>query len=69
MRVALMPSAFWPAVGGVEELTARLAKALQQGGDLVEIWAPLDLSLDIPAHETYQELTVRRFPVPRLQRN
>ena len=64
MRVVLMPSAFWPAVGGVEELTTRLAKALQQGGDLVEIWAPLDPSLDIPAHEAYEELTVRRFPMP-----
>src|SRR5207253_1917908 len=38
MRVALFPSAYAPWVGGVEELTRRLAVELERGGDEVEIW-------------------------------
>lgn len=59
-----MPSAFWPAVGGVEELTRHLADALRQAGDAVEVWAPLDPHGGLPAHETCQGITLRRFSMP-----
>jgi glycogen(starch) synthase len=38
VRVALLPSAYAPSVGGVEELTRRLGDQLVAGGDQVEIW-------------------------------
>ncbi len=59
-----MPSAFCPAVGGVEELTAQLARALQREGDLVEVWAPLYSHLELPTQENWGGLTIRRFPMP-----
>src|ERR1035441_7074282 len=49
MRIALLPSAYAPAVGGVEELTARLAHRFQGAGDDVEVWTnrhPADLPPD-----------------------
>lgn len=64
MRTALLPSAFWPAVGGVEELTRRLADALSEAGDNVEIWAPLDPREPAPRREIWCGLAVRRFPMP-----
>jgi glycogen(starch) synthase len=64
MRVALLPSDFWPAVGGVEELTRRLAEALIEAGDSVEIWAPLDRRRPLAPRETWCGLEVRRFPMP-----
>ena len=36
-RVALLPSAYPPALGGVEELTRHLALALVEAGDQVEV--------------------------------
>jgi len=64
MRVAIMPSAFWPAVGGVEELTRRLADALVERGDSVEIWAPMDSRRRLPHDESCEGLRVRRFAMP-----
>lgn len=64
MRVALLPSAFWPALGGVEELTRRLADALGEAGDTVEIWAPLDPVNPAERKETWCGLSVRRFAMP-----
>lgn len=63
-RVALMPSAYPPSVGGVEELTRHLALALVAAGDEVEVWTGLP---DDHADETVEVrdgLVVRRFPMP-----
>ncbi len=38
MRVALFPSLYAPHVGGVEELTRRLAEEYVARGDEVEVW-------------------------------
>lgn len=60
MRVALLPSAYAPAVGGVEELTHRLAERLVLGGDSVEVWTnrhPATLA----RRETIGRVNVRRF--------
>ena len=32
-RIVLLPSAYWPSVGGVEELTRHLALSLVSAGD------------------------------------
>jgi glycogen(starch) synthase len=63
-RVALLPSAYPPALGGVEELTRHLALALVDAGDDVEVWT---LHGDDSRPETVEvrdELIVRRFPMP-----
>ena len=67
MRIALVPSAYAPAVGGVEELTARLARRLLNSGDDVEVWTIRHPS-DLPEDEDLDGVRVRRFllPMPRL---
>ena len=35
MRIALLPSAYHPSLGGVEELSRHLALTLRAGGDQV----------------------------------
>ncbi|HZS30098.1 MAG TPA: glycosyltransferase family 4 protein [Gaiellaceae bacterium] len=67
MRIALLPSAFAPAVGGVEELTARLARQLIETGDEVEVWT-IRHPAGLAATEPIDGITVRRFelPLPRL---
>jgi glycogen(starch) synthase len=67
MRIALVPSAYAPAVGGVEELTARLARRLSDFGDDVEVWT-IRHPADLPADEAVDGVRVRRFllPMPRL---
>lgn len=64
MRVALFPSSFAPAVGGVEELTQKLGECLLAHGDQVEVWTPRDPSTLPPAIEKVGALTVRRFDMP-----
>ena len=63
MRIALLPSAYAPSVGGVEELTRRLAGRLVAGGDQVEIWTIRHLA-SMPADELIDGLRVRRFTLP-----
>jgi glycosyltransferase involved in cell wall biosynthesis len=67
MRVALLPSAYAPAVGGVEELTARLAHRLQGANDDTEIWT-IRHPADLPDDEVIDGVRVRRFdmPMPRM---
>src|SRR3954451_1231936 len=60
MRILLMPSAYAPAVGGVEELTRRLADRLVEAGDVVGVWANRHPE-HLAAHETIGGHTVRRF--------
>jgi glycogen(starch) synthase len=63
VNVALLPSAFAPAVGGVEELTRRLADRLVAAGDRVEVWT-IRHPAELPADETLDGLRVRRFRLP-----
>ena len=63
-RVALMPSAYPPAVGGVEELTRHLALALVAAGDEVEVWTLLGDDSAPETVEVLDGLVVRRFPMP-----
>ena len=63
-RIALLPSSYPPALGGVEELSRHLALALVAAGDEVEVWTP---QIDDRAHETAEirdGLVVRRLPLP-----
>jgi glycosyltransferase involved in cell wall biosynthesis len=66
VRIALIPSAYAPAVGGVELLTADLARHLVEAGDIVEVWTTLHPP-DLADDETIDGLRVRRFafPMPR----
>lgn len=64
MRIALLPSSYPPALGGVEELTRHLALSLISAGDQVEVWTLLP---DDSAKETVEimdDIIVRRFPMP-----
>lgn len=62
-RVALIPSAYLPSLGGVEELTRHLALALTRHGDQVEVWT--QQADQRPASiEVLDGLTTRRFPFP-----
>jgi glycogen synthase len=63
MRVALIPSAYAPAIGGVEELTARLAAQLRGAGDEVEVWTHRHPA-DLPAEQELNGVAVRRFAFP-----
>ncbi len=63
-RVALIPSAYPPAVGGVEELTRHLALSLVAAGDEVEVWTLLGDDSAPETVEVRDGLVVRRFPMP-----
>ena len=63
-RVVLLPSAYPPSVGGVEELTRHLALALVSAGDEVEVWTGLPDDHDPETVEVRDGLVVRRFPMP-----
>jgi glycogen synthase len=66
MKIVLLPSAYAPAVGGVEELTAHLARRLLEAGDDVEVWT-IRHPADLPEDEHIEGVRVRRFvlPLPR----
>jgi glycogen(starch) synthase len=63
-RVALLPSAYPPALGGVEELTRHLALALVDAGDEVEVWTLHGDDARPETVEVRDDLIVRRFPMP-----
>ena len=63
MRVALLPSAYAPAVGGVEELTRRLAHRLVDAGDEVEVWT-IRHPPTLPNDDRVDGVRVRRFGLP-----
>lgn len=63
MRIALLPSAYAPAVGGVEELTRRLADRLVSAGDQVEVWT-FRHPAELPVDEIVDGVRVRRFALP-----
>ncbi len=62
-RIALLPSSYPPALGGVEELTRHLALALVETGDQVEVWTQ-GADGARPTSETRDGLVVRRLPLP-----
>jgi len=63
-RVALIPSSYLPALGGVEELTRHLALTLQSAGDAVEVWTGQADASGQPTVATLDGVVVRRFPMP-----
>ncbi len=63
-RVALLPSAYPPALGGVEELTRHLALALVDAGDEVEVWTLHGNDSSPETVEVRDDLIVRRLPMP-----
>lgn len=62
IRVLLVPSSYAPNLGGVEELTARLATALERHGDRVMVvtnrWPA-----EVRSTEVVGGIDVRRFPM------
>ncbi len=64
MRIALLPSSYLPALGGVEELTRHLALSLRLGGDNVEVWTLLPDDSQPETVEILDDLVVRRLPMP-----
>jgi glycogen synthase len=64
MRIALLPSSYLPALGGVEELTRHLALALRDAGDEVEVWTLLPDDSDPESVEILDGIVVRRLPMP-----
>jgi glycogen(starch) synthase len=63
-RIALMPSAYPPSVGGVEELSRQLALTLRTSGDEVEIWTSHLDHRDKAQTSVQDGIVVRRFPMP-----
>jgi glycogen(starch) synthase len=63
-RIALVPSAYLPTLGGVQELTRHLALSLREAGDDVEVWTQQADEVGSPTVETMDGITVRRFPFP-----
>ena len=61
-RVALLPSAYPPALGGVEESTRHLALALVDAGDEVEVWTLHGDDAEPETVEVRDDLIVRRLP-------
>lgn len=60
MKILLMPSAFWPHKGGVEELTLKLAQHLLRRGHTVTVLTNL-WPLDLPVTEVVDGVQVRRL--------
>jgi glycosyltransferase involved in cell wall biosynthesis len=58
-----MPSAYAPAVGGVEELSERLAQQLIGSGHRIEVWTHRHPP-ELPAVDTIRGITIRRFVMP-----
>ena len=57
MTIALVPSAFHPSLGGVEELTRQLAHRLVSPLVITQRWPR-----DLPAYEDFEGLQLHRFP-------
>jgi glycosyltransferase involved in cell wall biosynthesis len=61
MKIALFPSAFHPSLGGVEELSLRLAQAWQETGHNVRVYTER-WPRDLPEKEIHEGVQVRRYP-------
>lgn len=60
MKIALFPSAFHPSLGGVEELSLRLAQAWQTQGHAVRVFTER-WPRDLPTVDEVEGVAVRRF--------
>lgn len=60
LRIALFPSAFYPSLGGVEELSLRLAQAWQAAGHGVRVYTER-WPRGLPAVDSVEGVEVRRF--------
>lgn len=67
VRVALLPSSYHPSVGGVEELTRRLAAELVARGHIVQVWSSRRDGDATPRRDVIDGVSVQRFtfPMPR----
>ena len=67
VRVALLPSSYYPSVGGVEELTRRLAGELVARDHSVQVWSSRRDGDTTPRRDVIDGVSVRRFtfPMPR----
>lgn len=63
MRIALVPSAYAPAIGGVERVAQQLARHLQAAGDTVEVWT-IHHPSTLAREEVVEGVRVRRLPCP-----
>jgi glycosyltransferase involved in cell wall biosynthesis len=63
VKIALVPSSYAPAIGGIEEVTRQLARQLLARGDDVEVWTHRHPA-DLPASETVAGVPVHRFAFP-----
>jgi glycogen(starch) synthase len=61
VRIALVPSSYAPAVGGVERVTAQLARHLIAAGDGVEVWTTRHPA-ELPPMDEVDGVLVRRLP-------
>ena len=61
MRIALLPSAYAPSVGGVEVLTTQLGRQLLRNGHEVEVWTGRTRGDALAEAETVEGIRVRRF--------
>ena len=64
MKIALFPSAFYPNLGGVEELTRQLAHALTRRAHQISI-VTQRWPRDLPAHEEFEGLRLHRVAFAR----
>lgn len=67
MRVLLVPSVYYPSVGGVEEHVRNLAHQLLDRGHDVQVWTSRSAGDDLPEHDLVAGVVIRRwtFPAPR----
>jgi glycogen synthase len=68
VRIVLLPSAYEPAVGGVEEQSKRLVSHLTALGHELEVWTNRHPP-ELPQAEDIAGVTVRRFPMPCRRRS
>lgn len=61
MNIALFPSAFYPSLGGVEELVRQLAMQLRRDGEDVSVYTNR-WPRNLPSTDTVDGLEVVRFP-------
>ena len=64
MKIALFPSAFAPMIGGIEELTAKLAIELASSGDEVEIWVSVPDAAGKHQSSRIGDVVIQRLPMP-----
>jgi glycogen(starch) synthase len=61
MRVLFYSEAFWPAIGGIEVLAARLVEAMHlRGHDVVVVTS--NTNVNAPERDEYQGVPIHRFP-------